>query len=54
MKLLVKREQLSQLNDPLKLLFKNMLKEMISRTEDFTFSNVPQQIVKLKNLSRPT
>ena len=46
----ISTEQLSQLNEPLKILFKNMVKEMIFRTEDFTFSDVSNLIIKLKSL----
>ena len=43
-------ESIKILNDDLKIIFKNMVNEMVSRSENFTFSNVPILIDKLKSL----
>lgn len=46
----INTESIEILNDDLKTIFKNMVKEMISRSENFTFSNVPILIRKLESL----
>lgn len=46
----IKFEIDEELNDNIKPIFKNMVKEMISRSENFTFSNVPTLIGKLRSL----